>query len=172
MFRVRPIATLSLIVGLAWSAAACSATAPASSATDNTPSGAAGTAGTGVGCTQASADTYIAGLKKPGVAAHFNFELVSSMPAPPAVDDNTFVVQVTDSDGKPLNGELSVALEMPEHGHPSPKQPDITFEPGTSAFTLQPMRLFMVGLWSITFSFASADTPATSDSAVFKFCVE
>ena len=136
----------------------------------------AGPPSTGVGCTQAEADTYVPGMKKPGDAGRYSFELVSSTPAPPALDDNTFVVQVSDADESPVAGELSVALDMPEHGHPSPKQPNVSFDPAASAFTLDPMQLFMVGLWRLTFTFTpdagSASASVVGDSAVFKFCID
>ena len=179
--------TLTLLL-----AAICCACSPASSSVadpdgGNTPLGDAPSGE--VGCTeQAGLDNYAAGLKKPGDAGLYNFELVSSSPSPPALDDNTFVVRVTGADGKPVNGELGVTLDMPEHGHPSPKQPSIRFVPDTQVFTLDPMDLFMVGLWRITFSFAPLDSrdgaagaagaagaPTSSepaDSAVFKFCIE
>jgi hypothetical protein len=116
-------------------------------------------------------------VKKPGAAGRYAFELVTSTPAPPALNDNRFVVQVSDAQGNPVTGTLSVALDMPEHGHPSPAQPEISFDPGAQAFTLDPMRLFMVGLWRITFTFvpdgAAADSAAAvGDSAVFEFCIE
>ena len=116
---------------------------------------------------------YTDGLEKPGAAGHFDFTLVSSTPGPPALGDNRFVVQVSNADGSAVQGELSVALDMPEHGHPSPKQPEISFDAESNAFTLAPMRLFMVGLWRITFSFEGhADGAALSDSAVFEFCID
>ena len=112
-------------------------------------------------------------MKKSGAAGHFDFSLVSSTPAPPAVNDNVFVVQVSDQAGNPVNGELSVALDMPEHGHPSPTQPDISFDDESKTFILDPMQLFMVGLWRITFSFDGSDGGTrVSDSAVFEFCID
>jgi hypothetical protein len=182
----RPTALLTLLMAAA--CAACSSGSPSAAASDagTTPDAPSGE----VGCTtQPGLDDYAAGLKKPGGMGRFEFELVSSNPAPPALDDNTFVVRVTAaSSDEPLNGELSVALDMPEHGHPSPKSPTVTFDPDAKVFTLDPMDLFMVGLWQITFSFASVsaeengaggsagegDTPSSGapDSAVFKFCIE
>jgi hypothetical protein len=180
---------LSLLIAAA--CAACSSGSPsAAAASDAGPVPASDAPSGEVGCTnQAGLDTYADGLKKLGAAGRFEFELVSSTPAPPALDDNTFVVRVTTAGSdKPLNGELSVALDMPEHGHPSPKSPVVTFDPDAKVFTLDPMDLFMVGFWQITFSFASlsaeengaggsageGDTPssASPDSAVFNFCIE
>jgi hypothetical protein len=137
-----------------------------------------------VACTsETGVDTYSAGLMKPGENGRFNFALVSSSPAPPALNDNTFVVRVTAPDGTPLDGALSATLYMPEHGHSSPDVPVITFDPSTSAFTLDPMNLFMVGLWRITFTFepsldasagvaGASDDADASDTAVYEFCVD
>ena len=133
----------------------------------------AGASGSAVGCRSSDGDSYAPGLEKPGSAGHFVFTLVSSTPSPPALDDNVFVVRVTDAEGNPLDGALSVALEMPEHGHPGPKQPEIRFDPESRAFTLEPMRLFMVGLWRITFDFeASMADASLADTAVFEFCID
>ena len=166
MFRARLIA--SLLISCAGLLCACSSR----SKLDTSVPDAAAPMGN-VGCTQAAGDAYTPGMQKLGDAGRYSFELLSSSPAPPAVDDNTFVLQVKDAAGQPVAGELSVALEMPEHGHPSPKQPDITFDPDSSTFTLDPMRLFMVGLWRLTFSFQPASgSAADADSAVFNFCID
>jgi hypothetical protein len=184
MARLRTMLTTAL---LAACCASCSSSSPkplepdaGSSVSPDAPSGA-------VGCSnQPGLDTYSAGTKKVGDGGQLEFELVSSTPAPPALDNNTFVVRVTQpgSDAA-LNGDLSVALDMPEHGHPSPKAPNISFDPALGAFTLDPMDLFMVGLWRVTFSFAeassseggaagstAASSDGSADSAVFKFCIE
>jgi hypothetical protein len=148
---------------------ACSSQAPKSDGFAQ----AAGASGNVVGCRSSDGDSYAPGLEKAGTAGRFTFTLVSSMPAPPALDDNVFVLRVSDTDGNPADGALSVALEMPEHGHPSPKQPEIRFDPDSRAFTLEPMRFFMVGLWRVTFDFQASRTEAASgDTAVFEFCID
>ena len=145
---------------------ACSSQSPEAGA-------AAGAPGSTVGCSASDGGEHAAGSPQPGEAGRFDFTLVDSTPAPPALGDNTFVVQVSDRDGNPAFGDLSVALDMPEHGHQSPRQPEIRFDAESQAFVLKPMRLFMVGLWHITFSFDGMvdDTPL-SDSAVFEFCID
>jgi hypothetical protein len=126
-----------------------------------------------VGCRPGDGDIYVAGTKKTGTAGRFDFAIADSTPSPPAQGDNLFVVQVTDANGDAPFGELSVTLEMPEHGHPSPKQPEIRFDAAREAFFLDPMRLFMVGRWRITFSFQStASAVPLADSAVFAFCID
>jgi len=164
MFRVASIAsalTLLVLSGCSSSSKAASSGSP--DASTMSPS---------VGCASESADRYEPGMKKVGDAGLYNFELLSSTPAPPALNDNTFLVQVTDQDGNPVAGALSVTLDMPEHGHPSPAQPEITYDGRANAFTLDPMRLFMVGLWRLTFGFQPEAAGSDPDSAVFKFCID
>ena len=137
------------------------------------PAAAAGAPAGTVGCNAGDGDAYSAGMKKTGAAAQLEFTLVSSTPAPPALHDNEFIVQVSDRDGTVLEGELSVTLDMPEHGHPSPTQPEIRFDAESRAFSLAPVNLFMVGLWRVTFSFqGTVDGAPRSDSAVFEFCID
>jgi hypothetical protein len=163
----------------------CSSAASHEASNGNGGAGAALATPTGtVACTsETGVDTYAAGLMKPGENGLFDFELVSSSPAPPALNDNTFVVRVTGPDGTPLDGTLSATLFMPEHGHSSPDVPVVTFDASTSAFTLDPMNLFMVGLWRITFTFepsvaalagaaGESDGADASDTAVYEFCVD
>ncbi|HEY3253730.1 MAG TPA: FixH family protein [Polyangiaceae bacterium] len=112
-------------------------------------------------------------MSKPGAAGQLDFTLLSSTPAPPTQGDNRFVVQVLDADGNAVNGELRVVLDMPEHGHQSPTQPEIRFDAESKAFSLEPMNLFMVGMWRISFSFEGSQSGAPlSDSAVFEFCID
>lgn len=161
-------ATLALSIGISCSLAACSSPSPTGNAAAT-----AGATGSTVGCNASDGDVYAAGLEKPGTAGQYHFALVSSTPAPPAVGDDKFVVQVIDADDQPIGGNLSVVLEMPEHGHMSMKQPEISFDPESNTFTLDPMNLFMVGLWRITFSFEGTAAGAPlSDSAVFEFCID
>ena len=127
--------------------------------------------------TEAGVDTYAPGLTKLSTSGALTFTLVSSTPAPPALDNNVFVVKVADLAGTSRDGELSAVLDMPEHGHNSPKTPVITFDAASATFNLDPMYFFMVGLWRITLTFEPAANGAAGasdsevDSAVFEFCV-
>jgi hypothetical protein len=184
MIRVRS----SAIFGLLCTAlcAACSSSATPASSTQPVANGGGDTDAGGLdACTdEPNVDTYAPSLKKLGQSGALTFELVSSTPAPPALNDNTFVVRVTGSDGTPLGGLLTAALDMPEHGHSSPKVPVITFDAAAGTFTLDPMYLFMVGLWRITLTFqpapdagvsgaaGAAGAEGVSDSAVFQFCID
>jgi hypothetical protein len=169
MDRLLRSATFSLLVGFSCVPCACSS----QSANSRDGLGSAGASGSSVGCKASDGDLYVPGLEKTGASGRLAFSLVSGTPAPPALGDNRFVVQVIDADGSPLAGALSVALNMPEHGHPSPKQPDVRFDAETRAFTLEPLDLFMVGLWRIAFEFeTTVDGAPLADSAVFEFCID
>lgn len=174
-------------VVVALSGTACSSTSDAASSTTGVTSGNAGTGGalvdspTGtVECTGSGIDTYAPGLQKKSVSGAYSFEIVSTLPSAPALDDNRFVVQITDASGTAQGGTLTAALDMPQHGHSSPKTPVVTFDAASGNFTLDPMDFFMVGLWRITFNFtpsdatgAAGETDASpSDTAVFQFCIE
>jgi hypothetical protein len=179
---------IQLALLIAAACGACSSGSSGSSAAGTSAAGADSDAATSdVGCAnEAGLDSYAPGLHKLGDAGLYDFKLLSSDPAPPALDDNTFIVQVSESGGEGLNGELGVTLDMPEHGHSSPKQPTIAYDPIKRAFTLTPMDLFMVGLWRFTFSFTpttddgaagaggavAAASSQPADSAVFKLCIE
>jgi hypothetical protein len=128
-------------------------------------------------------DSYAPGLVKPGINGAFTFTLVSSTPAPPALHDNTFLVQVSSAEGTPLAGQLSATLYMPVHGHYSPTPVGMSFDPASATFTLDPVDFFMLGLWRVTLTFehaasssagsaGAADPGAPTDSAVFQFCLD
>jgi hypothetical protein len=168
MQRLLQRATLGLLFGLSCSLCACSSQAPQADAA----AAMAGATGNTVGCSRSDADEYAAGMSKPGAAGHFDFTLVSSAPAPPTVGYNHFVVQVNDESGNAMGGDLSVKLDMPEHGH-SPEPPEISFDAESKAFSLQHMHLFMVGLWRISLGFeGTLDGTPLTDSAVFEFCID
>jgi len=122
-----------------------------------------------IGCQDdPNADTYVANLSKPGDAGAFTFVLVSSEPAPPGKGDNTWIVRVTDPGGAPVPGAtLGVSPFMPEHGHGSNVEPVVA--PNGGDFTITTLRLFMTGLWEVTLD---AEAEDTSDSAVFRFCIQ
>lgn len=119
-------------------------------------------------------DTYTANLEKPGARGVLTFELVSSEPAPPAKGSNTFELLVSDADGMPLSGNLGVDLLMPDHGHGTQVPPVVTFDRGSSSYDVEPVYLFMPGVWRIEVDYygdAPLDTEPV-DHATFFFCVE
>jgi hypothetical protein len=118
-------------------------------------------------------DAYDAGLVKTGQAGVAQIEIVSSNPAPPARDDNTWSIQLRDAAGAPLDGSVSLSLDMPDHGHLSPTTPTITAGAGAGAYTIDSINLFMPGVWRIQFNvYGAADAAAPIDVVTFYFCVE
>lgn len=155
-------------------------TPPLGGAPEDAPAG-------NIGCTNDSVvDRYSPGMSKAGISNVMRFELVASNPGPPARGNNAFTVKVTALDGSPVRGELTVKLEMPDHGHTAPVTPSVSYDATQGAYTLAPLDLFMVGLWRITLTMradtagsieagaagAADATEQTTDSGVFSFCVD
>jgi hypothetical protein len=125
--------------------------------------------GGAIGCaSDPRAETYGADMSKVGDAKVLTFILIAANPAPPAIDDNTWTVEVLDSSGSALSdAALSIKTWMPDHGHGSPETPMATLNAGAT-YSVQPLYLFMNGLWQITIT---AQAGAVSDTATFSFCV-
>ncbi len=155
-------ATLSLAIALA----ACSPANDAPTAASMVPSATADV----IGCANdPRADAYRANLSKVGTGKSLTFVLVAASPAPPAINNNTWTLQVLDSNGSPIpNATFSpIKTWMPDHGHGSPEVPLATPNPD-GTYSVQPLDLFMNGLWQVTFT---AQVGTVSDSATFSFCV-
>jgi hypothetical protein len=119
-----------------------------------------------VGCQDPRADTYTANLTKPGKV--YTFILVSSDPAPPAINNNSWTLKILEAGGNAVTGaQLTVVPYMPDHRHGT-TVPTITPQSdGTYSVTL--INLFMTGLWQVT---VTAMSGGTTDSAMFSFCVQ
>lgn len=115
-------------------------------------------------------DTYVAGLTATGERGTLSFRIDSSEPAPPAKDGNTWQVSVLDADGSPQSGDLTVALDMPDHGHGSQAEPEVTYDDASGRFTISPLYLFMAGVWRIELEL-SVDGKVV-DRGAFYFCIE
>jgi YtkA-like protein len=144
--------------------------ASCSSANEAAPGSGSGASSTVIGCANdPRADTYGANMSKVGSAKALTFVLVSASPAPPAINDNTWTLKVLDASGNPLPNATFSAIKtwMPDHGHGAPETPMATAN-ADGTYTVQPLDLFMNGLWQITFT---AQAGAVSDSATFSFCI-
>jgi hypothetical protein len=165
MFRVtRPVAAVTAALATA-GLTHCSS--------DDPPGGAAGAAGRSddVSCADDSrVDTYTAKLRKSGLGGALSFELTSSEPAPPAKGTNRFEVRVTGADGEALEGDLGIELEMPDHGHGSTVTPGVSFDAESGLYTVEPVQLFMPGIWRVGLDFVVGDTEL--DRTEFFFCIE
>jgi hypothetical protein len=115
------------------------------------------------------ADAYAANMEKLGEGGIFTFRLVSSDPAPPVKGTNAWTIDVLDTSGAPVDGmELDVTPYMPDHGHGTSIVPQIT-DMGAGEYSVTPLYLFMGGIWEVTIE--ASDGDASSDSAVFTFCI-
>jgi hypothetical protein len=118
-------------------------------------------------------DEYTAGMEKTG-AGGMTFRLVSSDPAPPSRYDNTWVIEILDDTGAPLDGAtVEVTPFMPDHGHGTGIAAVVTEDPDVDGrYLVEPVNLFMPGLWEITIEATPAGgTAADRDEAVFSFCI-
>jgi hypothetical protein len=115
-------------------------------------------------------DEFVIGLTKPGANSRLEFKLLSSDPAPPSRGDNTMVLQLSTMAAPvmPVSGaSMSVTPFMPDHEHTSGKAVKITPLADPGQYQLEPVNLFMPGLWEITVEVDGAN----SDLAVFRFCL-
>jgi hypothetical protein len=119
-------------------------------------------------------DIYTANLKKSGQNGVLTFVLAQSDPAPPAKGNNAFLIKIAGADGGALGGDLAVSLKMPDHGHGTSVQPNVTFDPQAGSYTVTPLYFFMAGVWRVELDAydGAADAGTVIDSAVFYFCVE
>lgn len=112
-------------------------------------------------------DVYEPGLSKTGEAG-LTFTIVEATPAPPARNDNTWIVELA-QDGTPVAADdFDVMPFMPDHGHGTPTVTDVTPGAATGEYTLEPVNMFMPGLWEITLTASVGDV---TDSVVFRFCI-
>jgi len=81
---------------------------------------------------------------------------------------NDWTVSITDSNGAPVDGTVTIVAAMPDHGHDSPTPATITSK-GNGAYEIDAINLVMSGVWAITISIAS---PTLNDSATFTFCID
>jgi len=118
-------------------------------------------------------DDFVVGLDKVGESGMLDFKLMSANPAPPARDDNTWIVQVSSMSGgtvgAPVSGvAMSVTPFMPDHSHGSGKTVVVEPTPDAGQYKLSPVNMWMPGLWETTINASSA---SGSDKVVFRFCI-
>lgn len=115
------------------------------------------------------------GLAKAGDLGVLSFRLAQVQPAPPAKGSNTFQLEITDASGAAVAGALKVDLKMPDHGHGTSVQPKTSFDPTTSEWTVDPLYLFMPGVWRIqleAYDGAATTGVAPLDRTTLFFCIE
>jgi hypothetical protein len=128
----------------------------------------------GKACMEAKrGEDYHVALEHAGAKGQLDFTLMSATPAPPAFNDNTWIVQINAMSGgvvgAPATGAaLTVTPFMPDHAHgtlPVGVQP----MPDAGQYKLSPITLWMAGLWETTID---ATAGSAHDSTVFRFCIQ
>jgi hypothetical protein len=118
-------------------------------------------------------EEFVAGMSKTGELG-IQFTLVSSNPAPPARNDNTWILELHDSGGAPLEGATVDAKPfMPDHNHGTSIDVEVTPVDGMPGqYQLAPVNMFMPGVWETTIRATPAGgSQAERDSVVFTFCI-
>jgi hypothetical protein len=113
---------------------------------------------------------YAPNMSVTSASGALDFILVDSNPAPPASETNVWTMRITNSAGVSQPGVAATVLPfMPDMGHGTSITPSMAAN-ADGTYTVQPLYLFMAGVWTVTFTTVPASGP--SDSAVFFFCVE
>jgi hypothetical protein len=157
-----------VVLGLALSAlGACSGSS-------SEPDGTAGDPEGTVSCEQDPRVDSYQGLARTGDLGVLTFRLAQAEPAPPAKGNNTFHLDITDAAGAPVAGALKIDLKMPDHGHGTSVKPKVSYDPATSEWTVDPLYLFMPGVWRIQLEAyaGAATTGAALDRTALFFCIE
>ena len=115
-----------------------------------------------------NADTFVVGLEKSGQDQVLTFKLMAIDPAPPARYENTWTVEIDGASGPIANADIAVIPYMPKHDHVSAIHAVASQEPGSSAYKLERVNFSMPGVWETTIR---ASAGATTDSAMFRFCI-
>ncbi len=120
-----------------------------------------------VSCDNPKEETYAANMQQAGASSVFTFVLVSSDPAPPANDNNTWVIRLLDAGGQPVtNATFTAKATMPTMTHGT--LPVTITSNGDGTYTLTPLDFFMGGLWQVAITVTSG---SQKDTTSFYFCV-
>lgn len=142
--------------------------APACDGGDTTGSGGSTSAS---GCADdPRVQAYSVGLEATSASGAIAVRFLDADPAPPAKGDNVWRIAIEDASGARVDdATLSFDATMPDHGHSSTVAPAVTFE-GDGEYVLDPVNLFMPGVWEITLDVAPPG--GTVESVKVGLCVE
>lgn len=118
-------------------------------------------------CADEERDDFAIGVERAG--ATLTFAIDDAMPSDPIRADNAWLVSVARSGEMMAGAEISVRPWMPDHGHGTPVEIGIT-DMGDGEYMLDPLNLFMAGLWEIHVTATLED--GTEEEVVFHACVE
>lgn len=121
-----------------------------------------------VDCDEETRDEeFVAGMSKTGEGG-MTFALVAADPAPPARNDNAWTLMLS-QDGTPIAGAtIEVTPFMPDHNHGTPTVTQILPGLANGEYGLNPVNMFMPGLWEVTIQATKDDV---TDEVVFRFCI-
>jgi len=115
-------------------------------------------------------DVYAPNLEKVG-ANGYTVQLMSATPAPPAKGNNSWRIHVADPTQTAADGlGIDVNPYMPAHGHSTPIEAVVTPTGDPGEYTLDPVNLFMPGIWEVTLELSSGGSAV--DSVVYTFCID
>lgn len=135
-------------------------------------SGATSSGSGGIGCTaDPRATPFASGMQAKSTSGRFVAEIVNATPSPPQrgagdAGMNSWTMKLTLDGAKPDSSAISVTTFMPDHGHGSPRVPDVT-ENADGTFSVNGLYLFMAGVWQITFS-----ANGGAEQSMFSICVQ
>jgi len=107
------------------------------------------------------------GAKKTGEKG-LGLELLEFEPDPPARFDNRWVVELKGKEDPVSDGTIKVTPFMPLHQHGA-SEPVVVTEVDTGHFELQPINLWMPGLWEVRFGISAG---GVNDNVVFEVCID
>lgn len=120
-------------------------------------------------CDDPRIDEFMVGTSVDGERVRVT--IVDATPAEPFRGDNAWTVMLTDLSDAPLkDASLEVQPWMPDHGHGTSVGADVT-ERGEGELHVDPINLWMAGLWEVRFLVTLGDEP-TPETVVLTVCVD
>lgn len=149
------------IASLLLGAAACTSSSAPSAPDAGTP--------TVEQCERVTADTYVAGLEHASADGRVHVKILDALPAPPAVGDNTWTIQVT---GAPTAAPPHVVARSAARDLETSRSPDVTAgDAGNGVFRVEHLVLGVPGPWQIEVTVGDPDGGAPVGVVTFTFCV-
>lgn len=95
------------------------------------------------------ADEFVIPLVKVSRDGALSASLVEANPSPPAKGNNTWLLELSDADGNPVEAlDFSAVLYMPEHGHNS-SPTTVSAEATPGRYEVSRITFTMGGVWEV-----------------------
>jgi hypothetical protein len=121
-----------------------------------------------VNCAMEDKDEFIVGLQKTGTV--HDVKLMSSLPAPPQMGDNDWIIHIDTLAGTPVSGatiNVTPFMNKPQ-AHGTPVKVLVAAMPAAGDYQLSRVNLWMPGVWETTIEMSSA---SGTDEVVYRFCI-